>query len=94
MKTTFFLSILITFLAAFSPCYLYSQSVVGGKPKQVINGPVRGGTPGKVARKTDNMTKKSVFRKSMAMLTSAPPSGAREKRQNKTVNKPKKYIRF
>jgi hypothetical protein len=94
MKTTIFFSLLISFFLIFSPDNAQAQSTNGGKPKQVINGPVSSGTPSKVAKKTSNRAKKSVLRKSMSLLAAPPPSGAREKKQNKTNNRPKKYIRI
>lgn len=94
MKTTFFFSLLISLFLIFSLNNAQAQSANGGKPKQIINGVTSSGTPSKVAKKTGNRAKKSVLRKSMSLLSAPPPSGSREKKQNKTHNIPKKYIRI
>jgi hypothetical protein len=91
MKRLVFLLSFLFVVAAYDGI---AQSATGGKPKQVINGPVAGGTPTKTAKKVDNYNKKAVNRKPSGMLTTPPPPGAREKRQNKTHNRPKKSLRY
>jgi hypothetical protein len=93
MRTTLFLGLLISAAFLLSPAGSNAQSTTGGKPKNVLNKPVKGGSKAKSHKKTKNISKKSVHRKPMSLMTAPAPEGAKEKKQNKTINRPKKYIR-
>ncbi len=74
-------------------CVNYNPPTTGGKPKSVVNSPRSSGTPGRLASKTTNRPKRSIMRRTYTSFVTNIPAGARERRQDKTNNRPKKYIR-